>query len=73
MDVQVLAPIAGKILKVFVKNGDVVKESDQLFKLEAMKMEYPIFAPSAGKITAINVRENDEVEADDVMLVLSEG
>ncbi|MCX5834960.1 MAG: acetyl-CoA carboxylase biotin carboxyl carrier protein subunit [Deltaproteobacteria bacterium] len=69
---ELLAPIAGKILKVFVKVGDVVKETDQLFKLEAMKMEYPIFAPSAGKIMEIKVRENDEVEADDIMLVLSD-
>jgi len=49
-----------------------VKESDQLFKLEAMKMEYPIFAPSAGKVMEIKVGENDEVEADDIMLILSD-
>ena len=69
---ELLAPIAGKILKIFFKVGDVVKESDQLFKLEAMKMEYPIFAPSPGKVLEIKVRENDEVEADDVMLILSD-
>jgi biotin carboxyl carrier protein len=69
---ELLAPIAGKILNIFVKVGDVVKESDQLFKLEAMKMEYPIFAPSPGKIIEISVRENDDVEADDVMLILSD-
>ena len=55
-------------MKVFVKVGDIVKETDQLFKLENMMMEYPIFAPSTGKIMEIN----DEVEADDIMLVLSD-
>ena len=55
-------------MKVFVKVGDIVKETDQLFKLENMMMENPIFAPSTGKIMEIN----DEVEADDIMLVLSD-
>lgn len=67
---EVLAPMAGKIMKILVKVGDVIKEDDELLKLDAMKMENPIYAPVSGSIKAIHVKENDEVEADDLMVII---
>lgn len=67
---ELLAPMAGKILKVLVKVGDKINEDDEVIKLDAMKMENPIYAPVTGVVKDIRVKENDEVEADDIMMII---
>jgi acetyl-CoA carboxylase biotin carboxyl carrier protein len=67
---ELLAPMAGKIMKILVKIGDTISEDDELLKLDAMKMENPIYAPVSGVIKDIRVKENDEVEADDLMMII---
>ena len=56
------AHMPGRITKIFVKNGDIVKPKQQLLILEAMKMENVINSPYAGTITAINVKVGDQVK-----------
>ncbi len=51
----------GNIPKVMVKQGQDVKEGDELCILEAMKMKNIILAPADGKIKRINVKEGDVV------------
>lgn len=70
MSVEVMAPISGKILEVYVRVGDQVHEDDELLSIEAMKMENPIYADSPGVIAEIKVKQDDEVEEDQVLLVL---
>lgn len=53
----------GRIVKVFVKEGDRVREGQAVLVLEAMKMQNEIKAPQSGKITRINPRVGDSVEA----------
>lgn len=53
----------GKIVKVFVKAGDEVKEGDPLLIMEAMKMENEMRAASAVKIKEVLVKEGDNVES----------
>jgi acetyl-CoA carboxylase biotin carboxyl carrier protein len=67
---ELLAPMAGKIMKILVKVGDRINEDDELLKLDAMKMENPIYAPVSGVIKDIRVKENEEVEADDLMMII---
>jgi len=67
---EILAPMAGKIIKILVKVGDKVAEDDIILTLDAMKMENPMVAPVDGVVKEIRVKENDEVEPDDVMIVL---
>jgi len=67
---EILAPMAGKILAIFVKVGDTVSEDDQLMKLDAMKMENPILSTTDGVVQEIRVKVNDEVEPDDVLAVI---
>ncbi len=71
MSVDVTAPMAGKIIEVMVKVGDQVQEDDELFILEAMKMEMPIVAPEAGVVKEIKVEAGQAVEADQVLAVLA--
>ncbi len=71
MSTEILAPIAGKILEILVKEGDTVKGDDYVIKLDAMKMENPVYAISDGIVQKINVKVGDEVEADDLLIVLN--
>lgn len=55
------AYIPGKILKVFVKEGQKVKAETKLFILEAMKMKNIVTAPTSGVIKKIHVSEGQQV------------
>ncbi len=70
MSAEILAPMPGNIVEILVKEGDEVKEDDELLILEAMKMENPICAPSDGVVKEIRVKEKDTVEVDQVLVVL---
>lgn len=59
---SVTAPIPGVIISIAVKEGDVVKQGQELCVLEAMKMKNAIRAGRAGKIAAIRVAAGDHVK-----------
>ena len=65
MSEDVLAPLAGKIVKMLIEVGSEVEEDEEILIIEAMKMETPIFAPCDGKVTKIIKKEGDEIEEDD--------
>lgn len=56
------APMPGQVLKILVRQGDVVAKGAALIILEAMKMEHQIHAPFDGKIVKINCQEGDLVQ-----------
>ena len=70
MSVEVVAPVAGKVLELQVKAGDPVKCDDELLLIEALKMENPIYAPSDGRILEVRVTVGVLVEAQQVLLVI---
>jgi biotin carboxyl carrier protein len=53
----------GKIVKVFVKAGDEVKEGQPLLIMEAMKMENEMRAARDAKIKDVLVKPGDNVES----------
>lgn len=57
----VTAPLPGVVLSIAVKPGDVVRASDTVLVLEAMKMENSIQAGRDGKVIAVNVAVGDSV------------
>lgn len=59
---SVTAPIPGVIISIAVKEGDVVKQGQELCVLEAMKMKNAIRAGRTGKIAAIRVAAGDHVK-----------
>jgi biotin carboxyl carrier protein len=67
MDVK--APMPGLVLKVLVKEGDEVKKGDNLFILEAMKMENIIKAPADAIVKNVKVQPADKVEKGQLLLV----
>ena len=70
MSVELCAPMPGKIIDVLVKVGDKVSEDDELFILEAMKMENPVYAPADGVVKEIRVSKDDTVDSDQLLLIL---
>lgn len=56
------APVPGKIVDVFVKVGDTVKEGDLVLILEAMKMENELHAAKQAAVTAVLVKKGDQAE-----------
>lgn len=68
---ELTAPLPGKILKIFVKNGDAVKAGDPLMIVEAMKMEHPIKANQDGIIAKLYYNINDLVKLGDVLAEIS--
>ncbi len=69
---EILAPLAGKIVKLNMTLDAKVEEDEEALVIEAMKMETPVFVPCDGVVTALNVKEGDEVEEDDVLAVIAE-
>jgi biotin carboxyl carrier protein len=53
----------GRIVKVFVEEGEEVKEGQAVLVLEAMKMQNEIKSPQPGVITRIKPAAGDSVEA----------
>ena len=58
---DVVAPMPGRVVKVLVKEGDIVETGQDLIIVEAMKMENRISAPYGGRVTRIHFQEGDQV------------
>ena len=70
MSEEILAPLAGKIVKLNLEIGTKVEEDDEALIIEAMKMETPIFVPCDGTVKEIKVKKGAEVEEDDVLAII---
>lgn len=66
----VMAPMAGQIVSVAVKEGDVVREGGELLVIEAMKMQNVLRAPKAAKIAKLHVEQGKNVASDQCLLEL---
>lgn len=66
----ITTPMPGVILKVYVKEGDMVKVGDPLCVLVAMKMENEIKATSDGMVREIFVNDNDKVSLQDKIMII---
>lgn len=64
----ILAPMPGKVVKVFVKSGDSVKENTRLMIIESMKMETEIFSKLDGEIEICNLKECDQFHQNDILI-----
>jgi len=65
---ELRAPMPGMVLRVFASEGEQVNKGDNLFILEAMKMENIIKSPAALKIKKINIKAGDKVEKGQIII-----
>jgi len=68
---NLFAPMPGKVIKVYVKEGEKVKRGTVLLVVEAMKMENNITAVNNAVVKEIAVKEGEMVDTD-VQLVYLE-
>ncbi len=64
--------IPGNIVKIFLKEGDTVKEGDLVLIHEAMKMENEMRAPVSGIIKSIGVKEGENILANHLLFEIEQ-
>lgn len=67
---QIIAPMPGKITKLFVAVGDEVKKGQALLVMEAMKMEYTLKSDLDTKVEKINIQLAQQVEVGTLLIQL---
>lgn len=65
---RLIAPIAGLVHHIRVKEGDTIKNGGELVVIEAMKMENVIYADHDVKIKKIHVEEKESVQAEQLLI-----
>jgi biotin carboxyl carrier protein len=68
---EITAPMPGKVLKVLVRDGDLVEAGQALVVIEAMKMETTLAAESAALVKHVRVEEGQTVDHGVVLIELS--
>ena len=64
------APLAGTVVAVKVKPGQVIASGELIMLLEAMKMETEVRSPEAGTVLAVSVKEGDSLQVGQTLLTL---
>jgi 3-methylcrotonyl-CoA carboxylase alpha subunit len=67
---EIVAPMPGRIIEIAVASGQVVRQGDPLFMLEAMKMEHNVAAPFAGTVLDVCVSVGDQVSQGAVVVAM---
>lgn len=67
-DSNIVAPMPGKIIDIFVAEGDLVNAGEPLLTLEAMKMQNEIQAPFNGLVKKIKVTASQSVMKDELLM-----
>lgn len=57
----VVAPMAGLVVKVLVKDGEKVQQGQPVLVLEAMKMEHVVKAPNTGYVSGLKVEVGQQI------------
>lgn len=69
---RLVAPMAGKVVRVLVKPGDTVVARQPVVVVEAMKMENELRASRDGRVTDVAVRDGQSVEAGALLAVIAD-
>ena len=71
-DNTIRSPMPGKVVRVFVKPGDIVEAGQPLIVLSAMKMESEFKAGQRGIVKEVPVKEGETVDNDQLLVVIDE-
>lgn len=67
--IEIMSPMAGRIQDINVKVGQMITEDDELFVVEALKMENAVYG-DPGVVKEILVTKGQEVEEDQVLAIV---
>lgn len=68
----VTPPMPSVVVKVEVKEGDILEKGVPVVICSAMKMETPLKSPFKGEVVKINVKEGDKVMPGDILVDIEE-
>lgn len=68
---QIVAPLPGTIMQIYVKEGDEIKKGQKLLMYEAMKMENTLNAEKDGTVQKVKVTAGDNVLQGDVLMEIA--
>jgi pyruvate carboxylase subunit B len=60
----------GRVVKVLVTMGDIIKQGKPVLIIEAMKMQSQVPSPVDGTVRAIYVKDGDDVKTDETLIQL---
>ncbi|GAB1476650.1 hypothetical protein MASR2M70_14860 [Bacillota bacterium] len=66
---EVISPMAGRVQEINIKAGQMITEDDELFIIEALKMENVVYG-DPGVVKEIVVSVGQEVEEDQVLAIV---
>lgn len=69
---KILAPMPGKVTKLFISGNQPVKKGDSLLVMEAMKMEYTLKADTDTTVEKILINAGDQVTLGQLLIQLKE-
>ena len=64
---------SGKVLEIFVKEGDTVEEGDDLFSVETEKVTTEVTTPCDGEIKKILISPQEEIKVGQVVMHIDDG
>ena len=65
-------PMPGKVVKILVKEGDIVKEDDNIIIVEAMKMQSEYKATANKKVSKVLVGVGDAIDGNQPLVLLED-
>ena len=65
---EILSPIGGKVVRVFVSAGDIVDKHADLLIIESMKMEHRVKSPVKGTVMKVRYGEGAIVDTGEVLI-----
>lgn len=68
---NIIAPMPGKIVDIFLSEGDLVNEGEPILTLEAMKMQNEIMASCNGVVRKVRVQPGQSVMKDELLVEIS--
>lgn len=69
---KILAPMPGKVTKIFVSEKQTVNKGDALLVMEAMKMEYTLKADISATVEKLFAKVGDQVTLGYLLIQLKE-
>lgn len=65
---EIMSPIGGKVVRVFVSAGDIVNKNADLLIIESMKMEHRVKSPVKGTVMKVRYGEGAIVDTGEVLI-----
>jgi len=67
---EIVASMPGKVIRILVAAGEMVKEGQGLVVVEAMKMQNEMKSPKSGRIVEVRARPDATVGAGEILVVV---